>query len=106
MKLRGTNISMTRGDSESITVRCPEAPFEAGDTIYLTVREDAESPIAMQKIVTDFPDGDAIITIDPGDTEGLEFGDYVYDIQVTWDGGSVTTLVPISKFTLLEEVTY
>ena len=44
------NIEMTRGDSESITVRCFEKsgdsktdkPFQSGDTVYLTVREDAE----------------------------------------------------------------
>ena len=35
------NIAMTRGDSESITVRCSE-PFVPGDTVYFTLREDAE----------------------------------------------------------------
>lgn len=105
MKLNGINISMTRGDSESLTVRC-STPFTTGDTVYLTVREDAESPIVLQKIVTDFPDDVALFYIYPEDTEGLDFGSYVYDIQVTWAGGVVKTLVGPAKFKLTEEVTY
>ena len=99
------NIEMTRGDSESVTVRCSQ-PFQAGDTVYLTVREDAESDIAMQKTVTVFPDGKAVIGIDSEDTERLDFGDYLYDVQVTWADGTVTTLIAPSRFRLTEEVTY
>ncbi len=99
------NIAMTRGDSESITVRCSE-PFNEGDTVYFTVREDAESEIVLQKVVTDFPLGEAVILILPADTEPLDFGTYLYDIQVTRAGGVVTTLVVPSRFKLNEEVTY
>lgn len=99
------NIAMTRGDSESITVRCSQ-PFAPGDTVYFTVREDAESEILLQKAVTEFPDGEAVILILPGDTEPLDFGTYLYDIQVTRAGGVVTTLVIPSRFKLNEEVTY
>ena len=98
------NIPMTRGDSESITVRCSEA-FVNGDAVYFTVREDAESPIVLQKTVTEFEDG-AVIGLAPADTEPMDFGEYVYDIQVTRADGTVTTLVKPSKFKLLEEVTY
>ena len=99
------NIEMTRGDSESVTIRCSQ-PFQAGDAVYLTVREDADSDIAMQKIVTSFPNGEAVFGILPGDTEGLDFGNYVYDIQVTRADGTVTTLIVPSRFRLNEEVTY
>lgn len=106
MKIQGTNITMIRGDSESITVTCSPTSFSAGDTVYFTVREDAEEPIVLQKVVTEFTDGQAVIGIQHADTEGMEFGDYVYDIQVTWANGTVTTLVPASRFRLNEEVTY
>ena len=99
------NITMTRGDSESLTVTC-SVPFANGDTVYFTVREDAESEILLQKIITDFPDGAAVIPIYPEDTAALDFGDYVYDIQVTRAGGVVTTLIVPSRFKLNEEVTY
>ena len=99
------NIEMTRGDSESLTVRCSR-PFAAGDAVYFTVREDAESDVAMQKIVTSFPEGEAVFSIASADTEGLAFGDYVYDIQATWADGTVKTLVGPARFRLTEEVTY
>ena len=99
------SITMTRGDSESITVRCSE-PFVSGDTVYFTVREDAESPVSLQKVITEFPDGEAVIGIYPQDTESMDFGEYVYDIQVTRADGTVTTLIVPSKFKLNEEVTY
>lgn len=111
MKVRGTNLSMTRGDSESITVKCFQSgtavPFEDGDIVTFTVREDVESPILLQKVVTTFDgNGWAVIPIASGDTEGMDFGDYVYDIQLTRADGTVTTIVTISTFTLTEEVTY
>jgi hypothetical protein len=109
------NISMTRGDSESITVRCYEKtdggetvflPIEDGDTVYLTVRPDAEGEIVLQKVIEDFPDGAAVIPFAAEDTAGLDFGNYVYDIQLTRADGTVTTLLVPAKFTLKDEVTY
>lgn len=106
MKVQGTNLSMTRGDSEKLTVRCSE-PFGAGDVLRMTVREDTRSPVALQKTVREFTaEGEAEIAIDPGDTEELEFGAYVYDIEVRRADGTVTTLVKPARFTLEEEVTY
>ena len=74
--------------------------------MYMTVREDVESPIQFQKEVTSFEDGKAVIAIEPTDTGSMEFGKYVYDIQVTRASGTVTTLVKPSTFTLEPEVTY
>ena len=105
MTVKGTKLSMVRGDSESITVRCSD-PFAEGDTVFFTVRQCPEDPIALQKTVTDFPEGEAVIGIDPADTAGLDFGDYVYDVQLTRSGGAVTTLIEPDRFTLREEVTY
>lgn len=106
MTIKGTNISMVRGDSETLTVTCSE-PFSARDSVTLTVREDVESPIVFQKTVTAFgPEGEAVIDFDHEDTEGLDFGNYVYDIQLTRADGTVTTLVKVSRLTLEEEVTY
>lgn len=109
------NISMTRGDSESITVRCYEKtdggesvflPIEDGDTVYLTVRPDAEGEIVLQKVIEDFPDGAALIPFAAEDTAGLDFGDYVYDVQLTRANDTVTTLILPSRFSITEEVTY
>ena len=95
MTVNGTKLAMTRGDSESIKVTCSEL-FHPGDEITLTVRQSPEDPVALQKTVTEFPDGEAVIGIDPEDTAGLDFGDYVYDVQWTRGDGTVHSLYPVA----------
>ena len=112
MKIQGTNISMTRGDSEMIKVAIKDTlgntiPLVTGDTIYLTVRESMLSPTKIiEKIVTEFDDGQALIIINPEDTNNLRFTSYVYDIQLTKENGSVKTIITPSNFTITGEVTY
>ena len=107
MTVSGTDLAMTRGDSESITVKCTSDPFATGDVVTMTVREDVESAIVLQKVITAFDSGDAVIGILPADTANLTMDtDYVYDIQVVRADGTVTTLIKPSKFTIEEEVTY
>jgi hypothetical protein len=112
MIVEGTNIMMTRGDSESITISCTNEsgmalPFVDGDKIYFTVKKgttDADKLI--QKVISTFTGGKAIVAIDPPDTKSLSFGSYVYDIQLNRADGTVTTLVTPSTFSILGEVTY
>ena len=109
-------IAMTRGDSESLTVRKKvdggSAPFEVGEVITLTVRDGADGEIVFRKVVTEFDEeGAAVIAIETGDTEGAEFGKYVYDVQYTDAAGKIQTVIPptpgkLPKFTLTEEATY
>ena len=106
MTINGTAMSMVRGDSESFSVTC-STPFASGDTLYFTVRKAVDAPIALQMVVTDFDEnGKAVFPIDPTDTTGLAYGQYVYDIQVNWASGAVKTLIEKSPFILREEVTY
>ena len=104
-------IAMTRGDSESLTVKKKNDVWAEGEVITMTVRTDAEGDIVFQKAVSEFDgDGAAVIAIEPEDTEGLDFGNYVYDIQLSV-GERVKTLIPpkpgkLPKFTLTEEATY
>ena len=115
MTIKIRNITMVRGDSESITVKCftesggtkTASPFTTGDTVTFTVRKDPKSTILLQKAITEFDEnGYAVILLYPEDTSGMDFGKYVYDIQLTRSDDSVTTIVPISSFILAEEVTY
>ena len=112
MKIQGTNISMTRGDSEAIKVSCEDAqgvdvPLEDGDTLYFTVKRSTytEEKI-LQKIVTEFTECVALINISPKDTRELKTGAYYYDIQLNRANGLVKTIIPPSKFTINAEVTY
>ena len=112
MKIKGTNISMTRGDSEAIKVTVKDTlgnviPLVTGDTIYFTVREYVMSTTkVIEKIVTEFDDGEALITINPQDTGNLKFTSYVYDIQLTKEDGSVKTIITPANFTITGEVSY
>jgi hypothetical protein len=112
MKIQGTNISMIRGDSECIKVSCRnesgvDIPLVEGDIVYFTVKRSTytEEKI-LQKIVTEFTDGVALITIFPEDTRELKPGAYYYDIQLTRANGQVKTIIPPSRFTINAEVTY
>lgn len=112
MKVDGKNMSMIRGDSESITVSCSDTngnliPLVSGDKIYFTVKEDEyRTEKIFQKIITEFIDGKAVINIIPTDTKNLKFKTYKYDIQLSQANGTVRTIIPPSNFTVGAEVTY
>jgi hypothetical protein len=112
MTITGTKIAMVRGDSETLTVRLfdeegAQVNFETGDTVYFTVRyELGDTETAIQKVITGFTDGEAVVELDPGDTSDLYFRTYVYDIQWNNSEGQVKTIVPASDFKILAEVTY
>ena len=112
MEIQGTNISMIRGDSEVIKVSCRnesgvDFPFTEGDIVYFTVKRSpyTEEKI-LQKVVTEFTDGVALINISPEDTRELKTGAYYYDIQLNRANGQVKTIIPPSRFTINAEVTY
>ena len=108
MIINGTNISMTRGDTESITVTLDDGiGFVEGDIIELTVRVNpSSSNVELYKKVTEFDEGKARIEIRSEDTEGLIFRSYVYDVQLTRANGGIHTIIKPSMFEILPEVTY
>lgn len=108
MVVNGTDLSMIRGDSESISVKLSgDATLSTGDSIDMMVRKKAKSPdVYIKKHVTALTNGEAVINILPEDTKDMPFGEYVYDIQWTASGGVVTTIIEKSVFEIREEVTY
>ena len=108
MKVEGTNLSMTRGDSETITISCEARPFREGDVIRFTVKEDVFTKAKeMEKVVTEFTEeGEAVVVIQPEDTRGMGYKGYRYDVQLTTADGTVTTIVKPSEFRLTAEVTW
>lgn len=112
MEIQGTNISMTRGDSQSIIISVKDkdgnkVPLITGDMIYLTVKQSINTEKkVLQKVVTQFEDGNAIIEITPDDTKDIPFRTYVYDIQLNRVDGTVSTIIPPSNFIIGGEVTY
>lgn len=104
MKISGTDVYMTRGDSEGIIVNLNGYTPQTGDKVDFTVRRTVGSKPLISK-QAEFDGGQSVISIDPEDTSSLRFGDYVYDVQLTY-GGKVKTIITPSKLTLGEEITY
>lgn len=111
MIFQGTELSMVRGDSECFTVCMKDEsggllPMEEGDVLYFTVKQNACKPAPdLQKAVREFPEGKAVVLLEPRDTKALLPGKYRYDIQLTRADGWVRTLIKPSGVVLEEEVT-
>lgn len=119
MKINGTDIFMTRGDSEKFEVSLYDKELDIqrdllpGDKVFFTVKTSTQTKdFKIQKIIENFdgngnPDhvGKAIVVINPEDTKDLKYHTYVYDVQIIKDG-YITTVIKPSKFVVEEEVTY
>lgn len=113
MRIKGTTIYLTRGDTAAITVACSydngdPRPFIPGDTVYFTVKKSTRTDLKeIQKIKTTFDEnGQAILELEHSDTINLSYGTYYYDIQLNALDGKVTTIIPVSQFIIEEEITY
>ena len=107
--VKKTTISMTRGDTfkAQIALTTPEGdPYipEAGDTIRFAVKKHYSDPDEDVLINKNIPIDTLILTLEPSDTKTMEFGEYVYDIQLTNAEGEVDTFIDKSTFILTEEV--
>lgn len=106
------SITMIRGDSESIEVSMIDSegdivPFAKGDTLYFTIKESKRlNTIKLQKVIKDFVDGVAIIELYPEDTKEWRPFNYVYDVQLNREDGTVTTIVWPSTFKVKGDVTH
>ena len=107
MRISGTSIYMTRGDTEQLSVVCPDRPFAEGDVVELTIRRfEATGPVLIYKRVDMFNDGKALIAFEPEDTQGLPFCEASYDVQATFADLGVKTIIKPSKFVVGKENTY
>lgn len=103
----GTTITLTRGDTfealVSVTTKdgIQYVPYE-GDTLRFALKENYTD--AAPLIIKDIPISTMMLVLQPEDTKKLNFGKYVYDIQLTRADGRVDTIIAKSVFKLTEEV--
>lgn len=102
-------VRLTRGDTADFSISVQNEvskdsyEIQVGDTLRFTVKESSEdADIVIQKVLN----GLDSFTIEPNDTKNLECGDYVYDVELTTESGDVYTIIPPSRFTIMEEVTW
>jgi len=99
------SMEIIRGDSGIFTVELTDSedvPYEVqeGDQIIFTVKENtsSEDPLIQKR--------GQVIEIEPEDTQDLEYGKYVYDVQFIYESGFTDTIIPPSPFIVDEEVTF
>lgn len=76
------NVTLTRGDSAKFTLSLTDSEGESydysNDEVKFGVKRSAfDASCVLEKDVID-----GVITLEPADTESMEFGDYLYSIEV------------------------
>lgn len=105
--IKGTTINLTRGDTFMADIKIFQqngdqyVPVE-GDTIRFALKKAVNNTEVL--IERDIPISTMMLVLNPEDTKKLEFGKYVYDIQLTKASGEVDTFITKSMFILDEEV--
>ena len=99
---------MTRGDTAKIRVDLKYKQTgevytpEIGDEIVFT----AINPIQSQKkIVKSIPIDTLMLRINPEDTRNLPYGQYLFDIQITFANGDVDTFITDGVLNITSEWT-
>lgn len=107
-------VTLTRGDSMTLDiVLCDgDLPYtpESGDSIRFALKKDKlnyteadyvdDVPLILKTIDT----ATMKLNILPSDTKDLDFGNYVYDIELTKSDGTVDTFITASPFVIAREV--
>ena len=100
-------IVVTRGDTYIAKISVSDSDGRIikptiDDIITFTVKQtyNDSNPV----IVKTIPSDTLILYLEPSDTKSLDFGTYVYDIQIAFDDGRVDTIIPRQIFVIAEEV--
>ena len=107
ISVNGNNIYLTRGD----TLKCHIAMYDTEGNEYTPESTDSIR-FALKRTVNDrrplilkeIPYDTLLLSIYPDDTKELEFGNYIYDIELTTASGTVDTFIADAKFVLTTEV--
>lgn len=99
------NITLTRGDTATLTLEITmdgQSYDYSNDLVQFTVKKNTVTDsIIIQKTFS----GNAV-TIEPTDTESLDYQSLKYDVQVIKQSGEVYTVIPPSNFIIAPEVNF
>lgn len=103
----GTTITLTRGDTfrAHITITDSEGNEytpQSGDTIRFAAKKNYKDlkPIIKKTIPTDT----LMLHLAPQDTKKLPFGEYKYDIELTYADGDIDTFITNAVLNITEEI--
>ncbi len=102
---KNKRIALIRGDTLRMQVEIlvddePYTPTD-GDRVRFALKQSYSSSKVL--IHKDIPNDTLVLHLAPSDTKKLAFGNYVYDIEITFANGDVDTFIR-GEFKLEEEV--
>ena len=100
---------MTRGDTLIAALGITDAfgteyTPASGDGIRFAMKRRYDEPDVLIRKDLDMSEDVLTLRLDPDDTEDLEFGQYVYDMQLTYSDGAVDTIIAEGRIEILPEV--
>ena len=103
--IKGKRITLTRGDTLITKVSISNAdgtPYEMqeGDSLRFKM---TDIPGGVALIVKEIPSDTLTLKIDPSDTNVLPFGEYFFDLQLTYANGNVETILAEGQFDVTAE---
>ncbi len=108
VEIQGSTISITKGDTLRVYIsprykksKLPYSP-EEGDHMRFAMKKKYadETPLLIKEIPVDT----LLLHLTHEDTESLNLGSYVYDIELTHANGDVDTFIDRATFKVTEEV--
>lgn len=100
-------IELTRGDTARLTIALNDDvtgeayEVQPTDILRFSVKKTtSDDYLSFQKVI----EGSNTFHIEPSDTKTLAFGTYVYDVELENDLGDIYTVIPPTKFKVLQEV--
>lgn len=108
VKISGTTIKMTRGDTLRVTLTLKDeegnvyTPIEGDRIRFAMKRFYDDSEVLINKPI---PNDTLELVLNPEDTKNLpQPSSYVYDMEITYANGDVDTFIDKAKLQLTEEV--
>lgn len=103
-------IRLTRGDTAYVTINITsielggEEPYtlSSKDKLTFSVKRKVKDT---EYIFTKELIGSTTFHIKPEDTNGVKFGSYLYDVQLTTENGDIYTIIEPTTFEISTEVT-
>lgn len=108
------DIIMVRGDTLKLTLTDiklsdgTEYVLSDSDIVYLDVKKyaaDKTAIISKSAVKENYIDGGLPFVFLPADTVGLPIGEYWFDVRLFVDDDNVYTIIPMSKFRIVQNIT-
>lgn len=101
------SIRIIQGDTGSIRLKLDNYKLSSGDKVTFAMTSNSLKRLLIEKNITEFEsDGTALIILNGKDTVDIAPGSYVYEIQVITKDGRIDTVIPMTKFKIMEGMIY